>query len=69
MPADNVIAQPPAAHKAMTTAPTEPPAALPEPPKPLRLRGGIGACCAIIDACLCCCALEECCCCGLAELC
>ncbi|GFZ45277.1 hypothetical protein JCM24511_03003 [Saitozyma sp. JCM 24511] len=36
---------------------------------PLRLRGGIGPCCAMIDACLCCCALEDICCCGLAELC
>ncbi|KAL7423289.1 hypothetical protein Q5752_002590 [Cryptotrichosporon argae] len=34
-----------------------------------RLRGGIGPCCAMLDACLCCCALEECCICGLEELC
>ncbi|WOO77321.1 uncharacterized protein LOC62_01G000911 [Vanrija pseudolonga] len=71
MPADSPVVAQPGAQKAMTPANAEPAPLAPAPAKQslLRLRGGIGPCCAIIDGCLCCCALEECCCCGLAELC
>ncbi|RSH88556.1 uncharacterized protein EHS24_001101 [Apiotrichum porosum] len=71
MPAESNVVSQPAAQKSMVASkPAESKASEQEQTtKPLRLRGGLGPCCAMIDACLCCCALEECCCCGIAECC